>query len=311
MNMNTDKKTIREIAVSWKEDKRQYVKQSTMAVYLLSLQNHILPVFGGKTELAEEDVQEYVLEKLRHGLSKKTVKDNIVLLKMIQRYGEKHGWLGHVEWSIRYPASPKNAALPVLTKGNQKRLMAYLKKNFTFSNLGILICLSAGLRIGEVCGLKWSDFDIGTESLHIKRTVERIYITDGGKPYTKLISSTPKTQNSLREIPLSKELVRILKPLLKVVNIDCYILTNGLRPTEPRVYRNYFNRLLESLDIPRMKFHGLRHTFATRCIESHCDYKTVSVLLGHADISTTLNLYVHPDEEQKRACIDRMMRSVQ
>nr|MBW0026532.1 site-specific integrase [Segatella copri] len=139
-------------------------------------------------------------------------------------------------------------------------------------------------------------------------SIERIYIVDSDKPHTEIVINTPKTKNSLREIPLSKELVRIFKPLMKVVNKDYYVLTNNTKPTEPRTYRNYFNKLLKQLDIPRLKFHGLRHSFATRCIESHCDYKTVSVLLGHADISTTLNLYVHPDEEQKRSCIDKMMR---
>ena len=198
--------------------------------------------------------------------------------------------------------------MPILTKAHQKKLMDYLKDNFTFSNLGILVCLSTGLRIGEVCALKWSDINMDTGLLHVNRTIERIYIVDSDKPHTEIVINTPKTKNSLREIPLSKELVRIFKPLMKVVNKDYYILTNNTKPTEPRTYRNYFNKLLKQLDIPRLKFHGLRHSFATRCIESHCDYKTVSVLLGHADISTTLNLYVHPNEEQKRSCIDKMMR---
>ena len=187
-------------------------------------------------------------------------------------------------------------------------LMDYLKDNFTFPNLGILVCLSTGLRIGEVCALKWSDINMDTGLLHVNRTIERIYIVDSDKPHTEIVINTPKTKNSLREIPLSKELVRIFKSLMKVVNKDYYVLTNNTKPTEPRTYRNYFNKLLKQLDIPRLKFHGLRHSFATRCIESHCDYKTVSVLLGHADISTTLNLYVHPNEEQKRNCIDKMMR---
>ena len=190
----------------------------------------------------------------------------------------------------------------------RKELFDYLKDNFTFPNLGILVCLSTGLRIGEVCALKWSDINMDTGLLHVNRTIERIYIVDSDKPHTEIVINTPKTKNSLREIPLSKELVRIFKSLMKVVNKDYYVLTNNTKPTEPRTYRNYFNKLLKQLDIPRLKFHGLRHSFATRCIESHCDYKTVSVLLGHADISTTLNLYVHPNEEQKRSCIDKMMR---
>lgn len=306
--MVNNKKTIKEIADIWKEDKRQYVKQSTMAVYLLSLENHLLPVFGGKMEVTEEEVQAFALDKLNHGLSQKSIKDMLIVLKMVVRFGEKQGWLNHVEWKVKFPANQPKAALPILTKAHQKMLMDYLKDNFTFPNLGILVCLSTGLRIGEVCALKWSDINMDTGLLHVNRTIERIYIVDSDKPHTEIVINTPKTKNSLREIPLSKELVRIFKSLMKVVNKDYYVLTNNTKPTEPRTYRNYFNKLLKQLDIPRLKFHGLRHSFATRCIESHCDYKTVSVLLGHADISTTLNLYVHPNEEQKRNCIDKMMR---
>lgn len=306
--MVNNKKTIKEIADIWKEDKRQYVKQSTMAVYLLSLKNHLLPFFGGKMEVTEDEVQAFALEKLNHGLSQKSIKDMLIVLKMVVRFGEKQGWLNHVEWKVKFPANQPKAILPILTKTHQKKLMDYLKDNFTFPNLGILVCLSTGLRIGEVCALKWSDINMDTGLLHVNRTIERIYIVDSDKPHTEIVINTPKTKNSLREIPLSKELVRIFKSLMKVVNKDYYVLTNNTKPTEPRTYRNYFNKLLKQLDIPRLKFHGLRHSFATRCIESHCDYKTVSVLLGHADISTTLNLYVHPNEEQKRSCIDKMMR---
>ena len=164
------------------------------------------------------------------------------------------------------------------------------------------------MRIGEVCALKWEDIDIAQGVINISRTIERIYIIDGDIKRTKLIISTTKTKNSIREIPLSKGLIRLLKPLKKVVDNSFYVLTNESSPTEPRTYRNYYKSVLLNLKIPLLKFHGLRHSFATRCIESHCDYKTVSVILGHANISTTLNLYVHPNLEQKKRCIDKMTK---
>ena len=102
----------------------------------------------------------------------------------------------------------------------------------------------------------------------------------------------------------------MIKPLKKVVNRSFYVLTNTATPTEPRTYRNYYKRLMAQLNIPALKFHGLRHSFATRCIESNCDYKTVSVLLGHSNISTTLNLYVHPNMEQKRRCVEQMYKAL-
>ena len=133
---------------------------------------------------------------------------------------------------------------------------------------------------------------------------------DGEKKYTKLIISSPKTKSSIREIPMNHQLLAMVKPLMKIVNPDYFILTNEIKPTEPRTYRNYYKHLMEKLEIPKLKFHGLRHSFATRCIESNCDYKTVSVLLGHSNITTTLNLYVHPNMEQKKKCINKMFKSM-
>ena len=303
-------KSIREVAVLWKEDKRQYVKQSTISAYALILENHILPKFGSKHQLSEKEVQDFTFQKLQEGLSQKTVKDILIVLKMIQKFGAKHELLPLVEWSVKFPTEQKKNELEVLSIASQKKIMQYVKDNFTFRNLGVYICLSTGMRIGEICGLKWCDINLTTETISVNRTIERIYIIDGGKRHTELITSTPKTQNSIREIPMNRELLKLIKPLKRLMNNDYFVLTNEAKPTEPRTYRNYYKQLLKQLEIPDLKFHGLRHSFATRCIESQCDYKTVSVILGHANISTTLNLYVHPNMEQKKKCIDKMFKSL-
>ena len=301
-------KTIREVAILWKKDKQQYVKQSTLSAYALILENHILPIFGDKRQLHEKDVQDFTLHKLQEGLSQKTVKDILIVLKMIQKYGLKHEILPMAEWSVKFPTEQKKNVLEVLSVANQKKIMQYVKENFTFRNLGVYICLSTSMRIGEICGLKWSDINLSAETISVNRTIERIYIIDEGKRHTELIISTPKTQNSIREIPMNHELLKLIRPFKKVMNDDFFVLTNEAKPTEPRTYRNYYKQLLKQLDIPDLKFHGLRHSFATRCIESLCDYKTVSVILGHANISTTLNLYVHPNMEHKKKCIDKMFK---
>ena len=303
-------KTIREIADAWKVEKRPYVKQSTFAAYMLILENHILPFFGESNELKEADVQSFVLQKLNGGISTKTVKDILILLKMIMKYGVKNEWMQYYEWDIKYPTDTNSKTIEVLSVANHKKILKHIQENFTFRNLGIYICLNTGLRIGEVCALKWSDIDITAGTIAIQRTIERIYIVDDGKKHTELVTNTPKTKNSFREIPMSKELLALVKPLKKVVNDEYYVLTNEPSPTEPRTYRNYYKRLMKELEIPELKFHGLRHSFATRCIESNCDYKTVSVLLGHSNISTTLNLYVHPNMEQKKKCINKMLKSL-
>lgn len=198
----------------------------------------------------------------------------------------------------------------MLTIAHHKKILDFIKENFTFRNLGIYISLTTGLRIGEICGLKWSDIDVCNETITVRRTIERIYIIEGDCKHTELVINTPKTKNSCREIPMNKELLAMVKPLKKVVNNEFYVVTNEEKPTEPRTYRNYYYRLMKRLEIPRLKYHGLRHSFATRCIESNCDYKTVSVLLGHANITTTLNLYVHPNMEQKKRCITKMLKSL-
>lgn len=179
--------------------------------------------------------------------------------------------------------------MEILNKNDHKKIISYIQENFTFKNFGIYICLSTGMRIGEICGLKWGDIDIEKGIIKIRRTIQRIYVIDEGHKHTELITDTPKTKNSLRDIPISSELLKMIKSLKKLVNDNYFVITNELKPTEPRTYRNYYKRFLKRLNIEDMKFHGLRHSFATRCIESKCDYKTVSVILGHSNISTTVD----------------------
>ena len=303
-------KNIRYIANAWKEYKQHFVKQSSMAAYLLLLNKHILPEFGNCTELPEHEVQSFVLRKIKGGISAKTVKDILIVLKMIVQYGAKNGWINNYSWDIKYPANEQKKELDVMSTDNFKQVLAYLQKNFTFQGLGIIITMNTGMRIGEICGLQWGDIDMDTNCISVQRTVERIYVMEGDKKYTKLVINTPKTQNSCRQIPMSKDLLALVKPLMKVVNKSYYVLSNSDKPIEPRTYRNYYKDLLAQLGIPDLKFHGLRHSFATKCIEAGCDYKTVSVLLGHANISTTLNLYVHPNADQKKRCIDKMLKSL-
>lgn len=281
-----------------------------MAAYVLILENHILPTFGEDNSLPEQSVQAFVLHKIESGLSTKSVKDILIVLKMVMKFGVKKEWMTYYEWDIKYPPSSENKVLDVLSVTNHRKILNHIQSHFTFMGLGIYISLSTGLRIGEVCALKWSDINVTDGILTVNRTIERIYIIEGEKKHTELVINTPKTKNSCREIPMNKELLGMLRPLKKVVDDDYYILTNDERPIEPRTYRNYYKRLMEKLDIPKLKYHGLRHSFATRCIEVGCDYKTVSVLLGHSNISTTLNLYVHPNMEQKKRCIDKVFKSL-
>lgn len=303
-------KTINQITEEWKEEKKKYVKKSTYAAYQLLIQNHIKPYFGDLYEVNEEKVQQFVFDKLDSGLSEKTIRDIIIVLKMILKFGIKNGYLEYVQIDAKFPSKQEKKDLDVLSKVDQKKFMEHLRNNFTFKNLGIFICLSTGMRIGEICGLRWCDVDTVEGVIKVRHTLQRIYIIEGETRHTELLLDTPKTANSVRDIPMSSELLKMLKSLNKVVNENYYVISNDIKPIEPRTYRNYYKKLCRQLDIPELKFHGLRHSFATRCIESKADYKTVSVLLGHSNISTTLNLYVHPNKEQKKKTIDKMLRSL-
>ena len=305
-----DNKTFEEIVVLWQADKRQYVKRSTYSAYSLIVDNRLLPAFPGVSDVTEEMVQNFVLAKLEQGLSQKSVKDILIVLKMILRFAVKQGFMQHREIDVKFPTERERQELEVLNRSSQRRIMEYVQTHFTFMNLGIYICLCAGLRIGEVCALVWDDIDVENGVINVSKTIQRIYVIKGGKKYTEVIIDTPKSRNSIREIPIARDLLKMIKPFKKIVNGSFYVLTNSGQPTEPRTYRNYYKRLMEQLNIPKLKFHGLRHSFATRCIESRCDYKTVSVLLGHSNISTTLNLYVHPNMEQKKRCVEQMFKAL-
>lgn len=297
---------IKEIIDLWKREKLKYVKQSTYSTYVVLIDKHIEPFFGEKTEILEKDVQEFVFKKLNENLSQKSIKDMIMILRMIIKYGVKYKMIPYQEIDVIFPTEREKKELEVLSISDQKKIINYVKSNLTFKNLGIYICLCTGLRIGEICALTWNDIDVEQGTLIVGKTIQRTYNYE--KNCTEIIVDAPKTINSYREIPLTSDLVKVLKPLKRVMNGDYYIISNDLRPIEPRTYRNYYKKFLENLNIPFIKFHGLRHSFATRCIEGNCDYKTVSVILGHSNITTTMNLYVHPNMEQKKKVILKMAK---
>ena len=191
----------------------------------------------------------------------------------------------------------------ILTKKEQKKITDYVLENLTPRNLGILISLYSGMRIGEICALKWEDIDFKRNIIHVNKTLQRVYIKDDKNETTpKLVISPPKTLTSNRDIPINKEFASVIKPLK--LNSKHYVLTSSFEETEPRAYRRHFNLILDKLKIKHINFHSLRHTFATNCISLGIDYKTVSELLGHSDISTTLNLYVHPNLSDKKKCMN-------
>lgn len=301
--------TFSQVAAAWKADKRQWIKKSSYAIYTQLTNSYILPWFAAGHPLDEEGIQAFAGTLLGRGLSIKTVRDTMLVLKMILRFGTRLGAWPHIEYKVRYPADTREHSSPtVLSRDQQHRLQDYLRAHFSFQNLGILICLHSGMRIGEICALQWQDLDVAAGVIHVTKTIQRIYIHDGDYREYSLQIDRPKTLSSIRDIPLSQELKGIIRPLRRVLRPEDYVVSNRDTPLEPRYYRSYYHRLLDSLGLPLVRFHALRHSFATRCIESKCDYKTVSVLLGHASLSTTMDLYVHPGYDEKKKAVEQMLR---
>lgn len=297
------------VAESWLLIKAKVVKRSTYCAYSLTVKTHLLPAFKNHTSISESEVQKFVFEKLNSGLRRKTVKDILATLRNIVRYGEKYFGFCGGSWEITFPTDTESRKLPTLSLPNHKKLLSHLLEAPTVQNIGVTIALTTGMRIGEVCALRWENIDMVHRIITVRQTVGRIYDSEQNK--SERITSTPKTKTSNREIPISKELFDALRVIkCRGRSADYYVVGGGDSPKEPRTYREFFSRLLKRLGIPRIVFHGLRHTFATRCIECKCDYKTVSAILGHSNVATTMNLYVHPDNWQKKHCVDRLSKFI-
>ena len=304
-------KEILKIIPLWKQEKLKFVKSSTVSNYFILYNKHILPLLQEQNQLNNKVMQQWCFNMIESGLSVKTIKCILVVLNNIIKFCAEAGAFDYCKLTVKFPTKCERKQICILTKQQHKQILSYITRNFNFKNLGIYICLCCGLRIGEVCALKWCDIDLQKQVVIVNKTIQRVYCFENSDYKTKLVEGLPKTVNSFREVPLNCELTRMLKGLIKYVNADYYIISNSASPAEPRSYRNYYKEFMKMLGMPNIKFHSLRHSFATRCIESNCDYKTLSVLLGHSSITTTLNLYAHPNLEQKRKCVNRMLKSLQ
>lgn len=299
--------TFEMLSQAWSEDKRPLVKHSTMCAYRLALRTHLLPRFGTMRTIDEREVQQFIIDKVAGGLARKTVRDLVAVLRAIVKYGARHRLCAGENWVLAYPPEANEKRLPVLSLSHHRHLLRHLTQAPSVRNIGVLLALCTGMRIGEVCALKWEDVDLVRRMIKVRHTAGRVYNSDLG--ITERTFSTPKTKHSFREIPVSPLLFAALCQV-KRLSPSSFVVGHLLHGVDPRCYRDYFGRLLKRLGIPPIVFHGLRHTFATRCIESQCDYKTVSSLLGHSNVATTLNLYVHPNVQQKKRCIEKMSRFV-
>lgn len=201
---------------------------------------------------------------------------------------------------------PKASAAQVkpLSSEEQSRAAAYVLQDVTPRKLGLLLAMQMGLRIGEICGLQWGDFDLEAGTLTIHRTVQRISCGDG---HTKILIQRPKTSSSARQLPIPGSLLGVLRRLRGRLRDAVWFLSgNAEKPVEPRCYRKSLHLYLRAAATRSVHPHALRHTFATTCLQKGCDVKTLSEMLGHASADITLKRYVHTDLERMRSEMERV-----
>lgn len=292
--------TLLEVAREWILEVKAKRKLSTFVKYDFILQNYIEKNFADAA--LSEITSIFVKENLPTHLSDSTQKSIYCVLNQILKFAFK-------QYSIIIPKlqSPvldvRRKPIKALSRKEQKELIFVLYTEMDIYKLAVLTCLFTGLRLGELCALKWSDIDLDNQILTVKRTVQRLYV-DGCKTKTVLMEMAPKSECSRREVPLTEAIFALLT---NFQSSGEYIFGRD-KPLEPRTLQNHFKEILKEAKLEDNNFHILRHTFSTNCIEGGIDVKSLSEMLGHSDVQITLNRYVHPSMNTKRKYMDSLSR---
>lgn len=305
------KMTMKALCMEWKQSTRYTVKESSYASYDTLIEKHISPWFGSTLieEISTDLINRFSMEKMQAGLSPRTVKLLMILLRNILHYGEQRGYISLCGIQIRYPKITEQP-LHILSDNQIQQLISCLMEEKSRISTGILLSIYTGIRVGELCGLQWRDIDFASGTMKINRTVSRIKNLEYHKednpnqPKTVVIVSTPKSLSSIRDIPIPEFLLELLKSYRS--NGDTYLLTGTASCMEPRNVQRKFHGFLTLCGIPSINIHSLRHAFATRCTEIGFDSKTLSEILGHSSAKITMDIYVHSSMQQKRNCMNQL-----
>lgn len=310
----------------WLSANSARLKPSSRAKYRTDIENHIKPFFGDKLpgEILPEEIDGFTRSLLTgKGLSPKTVRSILTLFHSILSYTGKRsgGKLPDVE--ITYPKSfRKNTR--VLDEKEESALVQLLAQEMDACKFGVYLALRTGMRIGEICALRWCDISFEAAAISVCHTALRLPRgnvcqadpdrpsaaagDDGGAlalSRTELVIGTPKSESSLRLIPLMPDIATLCERF-RPEEPEAFLLTGTDRCMDPRKLQRHLKKYLEECGIPEAHFHTLRHTFATRCVEAGFDVKTLSEILGHSNIGITMNLYVHPNLDLKRENMNRL-----
>lgn len=300
--------TVKEL-FSWYLEKIE-IKPSTRARYVFLIDHHILPKLGSVfvASMTANQLSDFLKQKRKNGrlhgggLSAKSIRDIGVLIKAALRLAvaEYHFYCDALNTKL---PKAKQREIEPFTEVELQKIAKTLTPAANHKDAGIFISAGGGARLGEVCAARVSDIDFVSGTLRIERAVQRI--NQEGK--TRLIIQTPKSETSVRTVPLPDDMMEYLKKAVSGLPRDAYILTGRTdKPMDPRTYQYYFESVLRRCGIKKRCYHTLRHSYATRCIEKGVDIKSLSEMLGHADVTTTLRLYVHPSMESKKQAVQKI-----
>ena len=296
-----------EILAMWLQSSRRNIKESTYARYCQIIDGHIRPALGqySLSKISTQQIESFIQDQLtsgrvdsKGGLSPKTVTDILTVLKASFAYAQNNGLL--VTCNLQgISIKNREREMRVLTVQEQEALVRVLLSNIDLCKFGVMLSLYTGIRLGELCALQWENLCLSTSRLKVLRTLQRIQDrNNGAAAKTKVVITDPKSQCSIREIPLPQFIVELARQFETVPK--AYVLTGDKsRYIEPRTLQNKFKRYIKSACVEDANFHSTRHTFATRCVEAGFDIKTLSEILGHANVNITLNRYVHSSFDLK------------
>ena len=292
--------TVNQLADEWLYVNKQRLKNSTYQLYERYFLNHISnDISKANAKLINTTLLCRFSEQLiSKGLSNQTVNSVLTFLHGILKYG-------NIQYQIQIPFFPylrvDKREMRVFSKEEQQILFSYLTKEMDIYKFGVLLAMYSGIRIGELCALKWGDIDKRYITIH--GTMQRLQAS--GQKGTAVVLSQPKTKYSVRIVPILSNLNAYVD-LFKGNDDDFVLATEEIKVVEPRIMQYKFKNYLKDVQISGASFHTLRHTFATRAIEAGVDIKTLSELLGHSNVQTTLNRYVHISVDQKIASVEKL-----
>lgn len=280
--------------------KQKHIKISTLAAYERMWVSHIDKALGEKllTELDRKTILEYVETLKNKGLSNKTIQSHVMFIKSVLNglTNEHDIDVPNTHWALLLEKKATPKKLSRLTDAEARKLIEFCTNEPSNRNLALLMAVTTGMRIGEICALQFSDIDFDKGEIKIDKTLERVAFS--GQPSQIYIGSA-KSESSCRIVPMLPKVSKLAKNFSKVAKPNWYVATGAAKYTEPRTLRNYFDKVCKKIGIPKIVFHGLRHTFASMMITKGVDVKTVSSILGHAGVEITMDVYCNPTSEEQ------------